>query len=122
MGTARRARPDPRADLPRLPTGRSADHSYERMTALLRKLAITAAVLAASASVVSLPASPASATIRTEASVDGAWGYLNNIQFDSWTYVTMDFYLKDTSADGDHAQARVPVSYTHLTLPTILRV
>lgn len=51
-------------------------------------------------------AAPASATSTGE-SVPGAYGQLKSVQRDSANRVNLHFWLRDTAADGDHAQARV---------------
>ena len=57
---------------------------------------------------VAVNASPASAA-GTSASVPGAWGSVTKVRGDGPFRVELTFRVKDTMADGDHAQARVQV-------------
>jgi hypothetical protein len=71
------------------------------------------ALLGVSACVATLATvSPASASdvSGVGGGVPGAYGWLENIRWTSdVSLVYFDFYVKDTAADGDHAQARVQV-------------
>lgn len=79
-------------------------------TKLSTKVRLGALAAAAAATIATTTAAPAEAgTTKVVHNVPGAYGALNNIYWpvDSVSRVYFDFVVVDTSADGDHAEARV---------------